>query len=148
MTKQLERDGSRLEDGWPSIVVLISVASALSGGIAYLATSPAQPLAVAGNAAVPPATSKPTVAPAAAPTALPAADDDNPPLRFKNPFDANEVFEFPSGTSLAEARQAVADVLLQRAHEREKSWSKITYQRRRAADQLSPVRTSSIAQRG
>jgi hypothetical protein len=41
-----------------------------------------------------------------------------PPVVFKNPFDATEVFEFPPGTSKAEARAAVADLLLQRATER------------------------------
>ena len=41
-----------------------------------------------------------------------------PPVRVKNPFDAREVFEFPPGTTKAEARQAVADLLMQRALER------------------------------
>jgi hypothetical protein len=41
-----------------------------------------------------------------------------PPLRFANPFDPSEVFEFPAGTSEDVARQQVADTLLQRARER------------------------------
>jgi hypothetical protein len=46
-------------------------------------------------------------------------ESDQPPLRFKNPFDSSEVFEFPAGTSNAEARDAVAELLLKRATERE-----------------------------
>jgi hypothetical protein len=40
------------------------------------------------------------------------------PVRVRNPFDASEVFQFPAGTSMAEARQSVAAVLLGRARER------------------------------
>jgi hypothetical protein len=43
------------------------------------------------------------------------------PVRYTNPFDASEVFEFPPGTSRAAAREAVAEMLLQRAAERENS---------------------------
>ncbi|MBV9914613.1 MAG: hypothetical protein JOZ93_18695 [Sinobacteraceae bacterium] len=41
-----------------------------------------------------------------------------PPVRYRNPFDRSEVFEFPAGTSVPDAQQAVADILLQRAQER------------------------------
>jgi hypothetical protein len=54
----------------------------------------------------------------APPAAPPAAESAGPPVRFKNPFDPSEVFEFPPGTSKAEARQWVANVLLERAHDR------------------------------
>jgi len=40
------------------------------------------------------------------------------PMRFTNPFDASEVFEFPAGTTEDSARQSVAEVLLERARER------------------------------
>lgn len=40
------------------------------------------------------------------------------PLRYRNPFDKAEVFEFPAGTTKAEARDAVAQILLERATER------------------------------
>jgi hypothetical protein len=43
------------------------------------------------------------------------------PVRFANPFDAEEVFEFPAGTTESQARDAVADVLLKRALSRQKS---------------------------
>jgi hypothetical protein len=46
------------------------------------------------------------------------APEDALPVYFRNPFDASEVFEFPPGTSQAEAREAVADLLLKRARER------------------------------
>jgi hypothetical protein len=55
----------------------------------------------------------------------PAIDepDDEPvrtakPVRIVNPFDDSEVFEFPEGTSLADARAAMADALTERARER------------------------------
>jgi hypothetical protein len=44
------------------------------------------------------------------------------PVRFINPFDEEEVFEFPAGTSGAEAREAVSRILLERARERVPSW--------------------------
>jgi hypothetical protein len=47
------------------------------------------------------------------------AVQDSKPVRVRNPFDKSEVFEFPSGTSEQEAHDAVADVLLQRAIERQ-----------------------------
>lgn len=62
---------------------------------------------------------------AAAPAAVPATPEPSQPalaaaqpLRFRNPFDKSEVFEFPAGTTLEEARASVADVLRQRAHDR------------------------------
>jgi hypothetical protein len=50
---------------------------------------------------------------------LPGEEPAQPvPVKFTNPFDANEVFEFPPGTSETEARDAVASMLLERARER------------------------------
>jgi hypothetical protein len=68
-------------------------------------------------------TSTPTAASVAVPIAkvMPApapAEPQGPPVRITNVFDATEVFEFPFGTSKAEARQAVVEVLLNRARER------------------------------
>jgi len=59
------------------------------------------------------------VAPPAAEPLQPA--DPQPattPVRFKNPFDRSEIFQFPAGTSLEDARQSVADLLIQRARDR------------------------------
>ena len=50
-----------------------------------------------------------------APAALSAASE---PMRIKNPFDGTEAFEFPPGTSEAEAREAVTKLLMERAHDR------------------------------
>lgn len=41
------------------------------------------------------------------------------PVRFANPFDANEVFEFAPGTTDDEAREEVAQILVKRAMERQ-----------------------------
>ncbi len=41
------------------------------------------------------------------------------PVRFANPFDAGEIFEFPEGTSESAAREAVAELLIRRAQERQ-----------------------------
>jgi hypothetical protein len=122
---------------WPAVILVVAAVSVLSGGIAYFATTPAQPVPVDGNNVVRTATPE-TTAPHSA---------DNAPVRFANPFDATEIFEFPSGTSDTEARQAVADLLLQRAHDRQNSSSKITRQRRKTAGQVAPVTTTSLAQR-
>ena len=54
------------------------------------------------------------VAPAAAAKAQPRG----PVVQVINPFDATEVFEFPAGTAESEARNATAELLLQRARER------------------------------
>ncbi len=37
------------------------------------------------------------------------------PVRVTNPFDSSEVFEFPYGTSEADAREAIAGFLMERA---------------------------------
>ena len=48
-----------------------------------------------------------------------ASDTASDTVKFENPFDRTEVFEFPAGTRPEEARAKVADILLQRAQERE-----------------------------
>ena len=91
-----------------AVVSSIVAASIVLSGIAYLATPPAPPVQIVADTG-----SDSTVPEAPAP---PPAD--NEAVRFKNPFDAKEVFEFPSGTTESEAREAVAELLLQRARER------------------------------
>jgi hypothetical protein len=129
MTKQLERDAGT----WPAIILYISVASALSGAFVYLATSPAKPVVAAAKTIVHRAV------PRAAPAPPVADDPPTPPVQFANPFDPSEIFEFPAGTSETEAKQAVADMLLQRARDRQSSLSKITHGRRRTASLVVPV---------
>jgi hypothetical protein len=79
------------------------------------------PVARAHDPAIPPkpaaATSPPAIG-SAIPADSPVEAPANQPVRFKNPFDASEVFEFPPGTSTAEARRTVAAILLQRGRER------------------------------
>ena len=65
----------------------------------------------------------PTVKAAAQP---PTATTSSPAVRIPNPFDAREVFEFPSGTSVADGRAKVAQLLLQRARDRRNRWASST----------------------
>jgi hypothetical protein len=58
----------------------------------------------------------PASLPAAPVTAAPAPAPA--PVRIENPFDKTEVFEFPPDTPAGDAREAVAQWLLERARER------------------------------
>jgi len=86
-----------------------AVAGVIFAVIAYLSVEPAPVIATVAVAA-----------PAARPTDLrlrpnlPAA----PPVKLVNPFDPSETFEFPPGTSDAEARETAAALLLERARQR------------------------------
>jgi hypothetical protein len=74
-----------------------------------IAEQPHRPATVAARPTV-------VVIPPAAPLiAVPA----QPAVQVTNPFDVTEVFEFPPGTSDAESREKVAQILLQRARERQ-----------------------------
>jgi hypothetical protein len=61
----------------------------------------------------------PTVTITAPSGAEQSAESLDSPVRFSNPFDASEVFEFPPATSDEQARQSVAATLLQRARDRQ-----------------------------
>lgn len=50
-------------------------------------------------------------------TAVPSVSVGEP-LRVANPFDSSEIFEFPAGTSEADAHEAVAGFLIERATRR------------------------------
>jgi hypothetical protein len=71
----------------------------------------------------PPATAavRPT---AAFPPAASIASSPPPPVQVMNPFDPTEVFEFPAGTSPAESQDRMAQVLLQRARDRQGQWER------------------------
>ena len=90
------------------------------GGV--LATAVTIAIWAAAHRAAEPHRSTPTatidVPVSTAPAATLPAHPQQPPVRFTNPFDASEVFEFPPGTSETEARQAVAELLRQRARDR------------------------------
>jgi hypothetical protein len=88
------------------------------------APAPVTPVAPAATTAPPasppvqpgPQPSSPSSASASASAPSPAPD--SAPVRFVNPFDHKEVFEFPAGTSKADARDAVAELLYERAQDR------------------------------
>jgi hypothetical protein len=46
------------------------------------------------------------------------AEPQGPLVQVRNPFDATEVFEFPAETTKTVAREAMAELLLQRARDR------------------------------
>lgn len=86
-----------------------------SGAIAYVATNPQQLARTAAEVVSP-------THEVAAPKTAPLPPMQSEPVTFTNPFDRTEIFEFPSGTSEAEARESVAELLMQRARERKDAW--------------------------
>jgi hypothetical protein len=97
----------RRRSSWTTVGAAAAL-SAVSSGVTYLATTWAS-----GNR------SEPRLSQVLlAPVPIPAASLAEDPVRFVNPFDSNEVFLFPAGTSQGEARDAVAEFLLERARER------------------------------
>jgi hypothetical protein len=115
----------------------------LLGGLAYLATARARhPIPIVADSG-----SRPTTAPEA-PTSAPAPSAaPDVPVRFKNPFDASEVFEFPAGTSQIEVRDAVAEVLSQRARERQNLFVKRPRRNTNRADRNASVTASRATPR-
>jgi hypothetical protein len=97
----------------PRIGVSLSivVAVVLTGVVLYLYSRPD------GTVRPVTATAPRTAVPLARPSSTPSSDQL--PLRFANPFDHTEVFEFPAGTSKPAAREAVAEVLMKRARDRQ-----------------------------
>jgi hypothetical protein len=90
---------------WPAALAAAGIAG-ISSGITYLTTVPAPPVPIA-ESSLPQPLAAPT------PEAPPPA-----PVKFVNPFDSTEVFEFPSGMGESDVRAAVAELLLNRARER------------------------------
>jgi hypothetical protein len=72
------------------------------------------------------------------------ASSSQPAMRVVNPFDATEVFEFPAGTSRAESRDKVAQILLQRARERQSQWARSKPAVTPAVTPAVNVRTASL----
>jgi hypothetical protein len=66
-------------------------------------------------------------------TSVQAQTIEAAPVLFRNPFDKREVFEFPTGTSEQEARDAVADMLLNRAMERQAQYDARHASRRKSS---------------
>lgn len=69
-----------------------------------------------GSSSAPRATTASEVAQPELSSMQSAAVDE--PVRVANPFDASEVFEFPAGTSEADANEAIAGFLMERAARR------------------------------
>jgi hypothetical protein len=63
--------------------------------------------------------------PVVSPQPVSVTESANQAVQLINPFDPKEVFAFPAGTSEAESREQVAQILLQRARERQSQWERI-----------------------
>ena len=122
---------------------LVAAASVLLTALVYLASArvrrpdPVAPRVVAAPVAPVSATQPP-------PPSSSSPSTDATPVRFVNPFDRNEVFEFPPGTSAADARQAVAELLSQRARERQSLLTKVPHRAGKTADRSSSVTPNGI----
>lgn len=100
-----------LRTGPVGLLVRVLLYVGLLVGIAYVRQIGEEPIQVAQKVDPEPA----LVGEERAPTAPSAASEV---MLIKNPFDRTEAFEFPPGTSKAEAREAVAKLLMERAHDR------------------------------
>jgi hypothetical protein len=100
-----------LRMGQVGLLVSIVLLAGLLGGIAYVSRSRERPIQLAEQVDPKPA----PVVEERAPT-VPSASDAV--VRIQNPFDRTEFFEFPAGTSAAQAREAVTKLLTDRARER------------------------------
>ena len=65
-------------------------------------------------------------------------------VQVVNPFDATEVFELPAQTSEAEAREAIADLLLQRARERRQQGFELHRASSHQPHRAAPVKPSDV----
>jgi len=62
------------------------------------------------------------------------------PVQIVNPFDKTEVFQFPAGTSDDESREKVAQILMQRARDRQSHWEHIRPELRLRTASLMRIR--------
>ena len=93
----------------PLVHVLLYVGLVM--GIVYVRQIGEDPIRVAQKV-------DPKATPAGEEQAAMAPSPDSEAILIKNPFDRTEAFTFPPGTSKAEAREAVAKLLMERAHDR------------------------------
>jgi hypothetical protein len=100
-SRRIDRMGS------VTFATLILAVTALTGWRA-LVSEPATP----GVSAAPPVAATP-------PPAAPADEPAQAGVKVSNPFDRAEVFQFPAETTPTEAQNAVAELLLQRARDRD-----------------------------
>jgi hypothetical protein len=106
-----DRSRKPLRTGRVGLLVRVLLHVGLLVGITYVRQIGEEPIQVAQKIDPEPA----RVGEERAPTA-PSAGSES--IRIKNPFDRTEAFEFPPGTSRAEAREAIAKLLMERAHDR------------------------------
>ncbi len=109
-TASTDRSGATPDRHWPlkgvGLAIVTAAAIVTFASVAHHGTTPvAPPLPIVAQVSKQIATPEPTVS-------------TEEPVHFKNPFDRSETFDFPAGTTQADARQAVAELLLQRASER------------------------------
>jgi len=145
----------RQQTRWPWLA-LSSVAAALVIIIVWLfsvdtsshvkapAATPAAPIAP-----VEPVKAAPVAVSVPVPVRVPVSAPANEPrqqhpaaapadtVKFSNPFDQREVFEFPAGTTRAEARDAVAEILIRRARDRQSTVAERTRRRANRPSQSS-----------
>jgi hypothetical protein len=100
-----------LRTGRVGLLVRVLLSVGLLVGITYVRQIGEEPIQLARNVDPKPALLWEERAPTA-----PSADSEA--MLIRNPFDRTEAFEFPPGTSKAEAREAIAKLLLERAHDR------------------------------
>jgi hypothetical protein len=127
---------------------MVAAAAGLLGGVAYLATARARhpdPVPIVANSGSRP-TTVPTVRPSASTSELSElSETPDDPVQIKNPFDRSEVFEFPAGITAIQARDAVAELLLQRALERKNLSVKKPRRNAKTDDQSAASVTASRA---
>ncbi len=129
--------------GEPRSTVIFGVVAAavtLLGGGVFLAKSRTRPPV----APVPVVAATVAALPASGAPAAPPQSAEVVPVRFTNPFDKTEVFEFPPGTSDIEARDAVAELLAQRARERHIQLTKPARRNSKTADRNTPVTATRL----
>lgn len=120
---------------WAAVVIVVALAG-VSSAVTYIAMSRAETAPVGELH-----TAKAIVAPVPPPHAEPR----QVPVKFVNPFDPTEVFEFPPSTSQNAARAAVREHLLQRARARLASThaSKVIDEVADARDRCRPLSCST-----
>ena len=106
-----EQSRKPLRPGGVGLLVRVLLYIGLLVGITYVRQIGEEPIQLAQKVDPKPV----RVGEERAPTA-PSADSEA--MLIKNPFDRTEAFEFPPGTSKTEAREAVAKLLMERAHDR------------------------------
>lgn len=99
-------------------VVFAAVFASVASFITYFAVSRSEPATVAAASTPTSTVAAEAGASSLTPSTVTSTPVPNGPVAIVNPFDRNEIFEFPAGTPESEARREVADVLLQRARDR------------------------------